>query len=64
MGWVLFSTLTLLGFSFCNGMGAVEHTNPIDSSSCIGMGAVKLWKAKNEQPKSAQIELSNGMGVV
>jgi hypothetical protein len=29
MGWVLLSTLTLLGSSSCNGMGAVEYPNPI-----------------------------------
>ena len=32
-GWVPLITLTLLGSSFCNGMGAVEHLNP-----CNGMG--------------------------
>jgi hypothetical protein len=29
MGWVMLSTLTLLGVSFGNGMGAVEYPNPI-----------------------------------
>jgi hypothetical protein len=60
------STLTLLGSSLCNGMGAVEYQIPIWVLALV-VGWV-LWSTGNTKESIAQVgakkELSNGMGAV
>jgi hypothetical protein len=41
MGWLLLSTLTLLGLAFAMGLVLLSTLSLMGSSSCGGMGAVK-----------------------
>jgi hypothetical protein len=56
MGWVLLSTLTLLGVSSCNGMGAVEYRNPIGCP----LGSVRASRPKtgSTEPLGTHLGLS------
>ena len=61
MGWVLLSTLALLGSSSCNGMGAVEYPNPIGFQLLWWDGCCEVLKIKKDS--TAQVGAKKELNV-